>query len=130
MRLGSSHELFPIGKAARISVPCSSTREIIAPPIGPGERRTPGKWEKPLTLSYEGRRSFTNASGTWDVHTVRMVVDEIFETELLFSEKIGAVVRLHSTSQLKTPNFINKQGITGTQIVEFITDVEMIKYEE
>ncbi len=59
-----------------------------------------------------------------------MVVDEIFETELLFSEKIGAVVRLHSTSQLKTPNFINKQGITGTQIVEFITDVEMIKYEE
>lgn len=121
---------FPIGKIARVSIPCSSTSEFIAPPPSPGERRTPGKWEKPLTLSYEGRRSFTNASGTWDVYTVRMVVDGQFENELFFAEKIGAIIRSHLTSQLRTPNFINAQGVKGTRIIDFINDSEMIEYAE
>lgn len=94
---------FPLGKTPRVVVPCTESVERlnVHPPM---KETPPQKHDVTLELSYEGKSRVTTAAGEWAVQNIRAISTRhgtlaSSETELQFSEQIGAVVKSHTVSR-------------------------------
>lgn len=93
---------FPIGRLPSASVSCvqSFERSQARPPTtnihAPDQQLT-------LHISYEGPGTVTTRAGAWAVQRIRAVASGLkssarWENEILFSEKLGAIVKEHSVT--------------------------------
>lgn len=113
----------PFGKTPRVQVECLQSVESL--------RLLPAlQWPPPPTaqaavsmgLAYEGRSRVTTPAGEWPVQNIHITLSlpegGREERDLLFSDTIGATIRVHSVLQLP------QQRGTVT------TDAELIRYDE
>jgi hypothetical protein len=116
----------PFGKAPRVQLECSETRHTLhLLPALQWPVPTPVQTRLAVELAYEGMSRTTTPAGEWavqNVHITQSAPDNSGagreERDILFSDKIGAVIRWHSVVYLP--------GDTGTTI----TDADLIRYEE
>lgn len=97
---------FPLGKSQHVSVSCTESfeRSHTRPPMKDLPLQ---KHEMTLDISYEGQDKVTTPAGEWAVQKIRMVSTRqeppaSSESEILFSEKIGAIVKSHTVSKVGT----------------------------
>ena len=94
---------FPLGKTPRVAVPCTQSveRSNVHPPM---KESPPQKSDVTLELAYEGKSRVTTAAGEWAVQNVRVTSTQpstqaILESEIQFSEQLGAIVKSHTVSR-------------------------------
>lgn len=95
---------FPLGKSPRASVPCTQSleRSRTRPPMT--DTRSPAQ-KMIFDLSYEGPGQVTTRAGEWPVQKIRMTASwpksaADWESEILFSDKLGAIVEEHSVTKM------------------------------
>ncbi len=95
---------FPLGKSPRASVACTQSLETsrTRPPMT--DTRSPTE-KMIFELSYEGSGQVTTPAGDWPVQKIRMTASwpkspANWESEILFSDKLGAIVKEHSVTKM------------------------------
>jgi hypothetical protein len=94
---------FPLGKSPRASVACTQSLETSRTQPPTTETRSPQKMI--FELSYEGPGQVTTPAGDWPVQKIRMTASwptspANWESEILFSDKLGAIVKEHSVTKM------------------------------
>jgi len=97
---------FPIGKSRSVSVPCTQSGERSQAGRPMTGTRFP-KQEITFDISYEGQGKVTTPAGEWPVQKIRMTSTRPkspanWETEIFFSEQLGAIVKEHSVTTMAT----------------------------